>query len=147
MKNNINPPFLFKLFILLMVISIFLPLEKSIPLPYNLLGVILLFTGAYIAVKAKRRFQRTWTPMPPSAKPIKLHTCGLFSYTRNPMYLGIVIGLSGIAIMTGIIYNLIFPVLYLVIMDRVFIKIEEHNLEKEFEEEYILYKNKVRRWI
>jgi|AP12_2_1047962.scaffolds.fasta_scaffold08756_2 protein-S-isoprenylcysteine O-methyltransferase Ste14 len=63
------------------------------------------------------------------------------------MYLGIVIGLSGIAIMTGIIYNLIFPVLYLVIMDRVFIKIEEHNLEKAFEEEYILYKNKVRRWI
>jgi|AP12_2_1047962.scaffolds.fasta_scaffold08756_3 hypothetical protein len=79
MKNNINPPFLFKLFILLMVISIFLPLEKSIPLPFNLLGVILLFTGAYIAVKAKRRFQRTGTPMPPSAKPIKLHTYGLFS--------------------------------------------------------------------
>lgn len=147
MKNNINPPFLFKLFILLMIASIFLPLEKSIPVPYNLFGVILLLFGIYIAVKTKRRFKRTGTPMPPSAKPLKLHTCGLFNYTRNPMYLGIVIGLLGIAIMTGIIYNLIFPILYLVIMDGFFIKLEEKNLEKSFGKEYVLYKKKVRRWI
>lgn len=147
MKNKINPPILFKSFISLMIISIFLPLEKLIPLPYNLFGVILLLSGTYIAVKAKRRFKRTGTPMPPAAKPTKLHTCGLFSYTRNPMYLGIVIGLSGIAIMTGIIYNLIFPILYFVIMEEVFIRLEEDNLENKFGEEYTLYKKKVRRWI
>ncbi len=147
MQTKINPPALYKLSIGAMIISIFLPLDRTIQYPYNLTGLILLFSGTFIALYAKRTFKNTNTPMSPSARPVKLHTDGFFKYTRNPMYLGIVIGLTGIALLTGLLYNIIFPVSYLIIMNNVFIKLEEKNLENEFGEKFLRYKTRTRRWI
>jgi len=147
MKQKINPPFLFKIFTLLMIISIFLPLNKAIELPYNLVGLIVFIFGAYVAISTKKMFKRTETPMSPKATPLKLHTEGIFNYSRNPMYLGIVIGLLGIAILTGILINLLFPVVYIILMDVFFIKYEEENLQNKFGEKYRKYKENTKRWI
>ena len=106
-----------------------------------------MLVGAYMAISQKKFFQKTNTPMPPSSKPNMLHTKGAFRYTRNPMYLDITIGLLGFAILMSSFINFCFPILFLVLMDIIYIRREEKILEVEFGEEYLEYKNKVRRWI
>ena len=51
--------------------------------------------------------------------------------------------------MQSAIYDvqLLFPVLFMILMELIFIPLEEKNLEKEFKKKYMDYKKKVRRWI
>ena len=147
MKIKFTPPGLYKLFIVLMIISVFLPIPKQVFFPYNLAGIIPFLIGTYIAVDTKRMFKKTQTPMAPFAEPKILHTNGIFRFTRNPMYLSISIGLAGIAVLTGFIYNLSFPIIYIIIMDIYFVKPEERKLENQFGETFRKYKNTTRRWI
>lgn len=144
---KISPPILYKWFIVLMLVSAFLPVPKQIQFPFNLIGIILFVAGAYIAIDTKRMFKKTSTPVSYLADPVKLHTKGIFRFTRNPMYLGITIGLAGIAILTGNIYNFAFSILYLVLMDVLFVRQEEEKLENEFGESYRQYKKRTRRWL
>ena len=113
------------------------------------LGPILFLGGAAFAMAPKKTFQRTKTPMmggPSQTSP--LHTDQAFSYTRNPMYLGITIGLAGAAIMTNcLVHLLVFPALNLLIMDTYYIPKEEMELKKKFGKEYAEYQSRVRRWI
>ena len=128
MRRRLSPPFLYKLFIVLMLLTLLFPLPGNIHFPFNLFGTILLVSGSYMAIATKKMFKRTQTPVSHRATPVKLHTEGIFRYTRNPMYLGITIGLCGIAIITGIIYNLLFPTLFLILMDFYFVRQEEKEL-------------------
>jgi len=147
-KNlGISPPQLYKIFIGIMLLSMVVFKERSIHYPYNLIGVILFIAGVLIALAAKRLFKKTNTPISPDAKPEKLHTKGIFSFTRNPMYLGIVIGLIGIAISSGFLVNLFFPFIYFIILNIYFIRKEEANLENEFGNKYNEYKKETRRWL
>jgi protein-S-isoprenylcysteine O-methyltransferase Ste14 len=147
MKFKISPPVLYQAFISLMLISVFLPVNRTILYPYNIFGLILLVSGTYMAIDTKRLFKRMDIPLDPLAKPLRLHTNGVFRFTRNPMYLGIIIGLLGIAILIGILFNFIFPILFYLLINIFFIKHEEERLEKEFGEVYRQYKMKTRRWI
>ena len=151
MKTNatlgITPPQLYKIFIGIMLLLIVVFKERSIHFPYNLIGVILFIAGVLIALTAKRLFKKTDTPISPEAKPKKLHTKGIFNFTRNPMYLGIVIGLIGIAIASGLLFNLFFPFIYFIIMNIYFVRKEEANLENEFGNKYNEYKKETRRWV
>ena len=149
MKINlgISPPQLYKIFIVIMLLFMVVFKKRSIHFPYNMIGVILFFTGVLIALAAKRLFKKSDTPLSPEAKPEKLHTKGIFNFTRNPMYLGIVIGLIGIAITSGLLFNLFFPFIYFIIMNIYFVRKEEANLEKEFGNKYNEYKKETRRWV
>jgi len=144
---KVSPPILYKWFVILMLVSAFLPVPKQIHFPLNLIGIIFFAAGVYVAIDTKRMFMKTSTPISHLADPIKLHTNGIFRFTRNPMYLGISIGLAGIAILTGIIFNLAFSILYLILMDVLFVRQEEEKLENEFGESYQQYKKRTRRWL
>ncbi len=148
MRLSITPPRLYQMFIVFMAAIFFLlPQTRVIPFQYNLIGIIVFVGGAYLAIYVKRIFKKTVTPISPSAKPVRLHTEGIYKYSRNPMYLGIGIGLLGIALFTGCIINLIFPLLFLMIMNYKYVKIEERKLEIVFGETYDNYRRIVRRWI
>ncbi len=148
MIGKINPPLLYQCAILLMVVfHLLFPIAKIIPFPFNLVGVSVFILGAWIALRAKRLFQQTNTPIKPTASPILLHKNGFFRFTRNPMYLGITIALVGIAILLGSIITFVFPLLFLLIMNFVFIPHEEKLLQSAFGEQFVEYKNDVPRWI
>ncbi|MFN8336368.1 MAG: isoprenylcysteine carboxylmethyltransferase family protein [Cyclobacteriaceae bacterium] len=144
---KISPPTIYKWFIAIMFFTIFLPVSKQIHFPFNLIGLVPFILGSYVAIDTKRMFKKTLTPLSHLATPVKLHTDGVFRFTRNPMYLGISIGLAGIAILTGIIYNLVFSVSYLTIMHFFFVRREEEKLENELGESYQQYKKQTRRWL
>jgi len=130
-----------------MLLSILLPVPKQVHFPFNFIGLVPFIVGSYVAINTKRMFKKTSTPVSHLATPVKLHTNGIFRLTRNPMYLGISFGLAGIAILTGIISNLGFSILYLILMHIFFVGQEEDKLENEFGESYQQYKKQTRRWL
>lgn len=73
-------------------------------------------------------------------------TEGPFRYTRNPLYLSLMLVYTGIAFLTNALWViLLLPVLLLVMLYGV-IKREERYLERKFGEQYLSYKARVRRW-
>ncbi len=79
--------------------------------------------------------------------PTSLVTEGPFHISRQPIYLGMIFILLGEAILLGSLITFIFPVIFMILMEKIFIPVEEKNLETAFGEKYLDYKKKVRRWI
>ena len=138
-------------FIAFLVLSIFLhftfPIMKVIYPPFTYVGFILILFGAVLNLWTDRLFKQHNTTVKPHLEPTTLLVSGPFSLSRHPMYLGMASVLLGVAINHGTIITFIFPILYVVLMDRLFIPMEEENLTRLFENEYRNYMKKVRRWI
>jgi protein-S-isoprenylcysteine O-methyltransferase Ste14 len=91
-------------------------------------------------------FRKAGTPVKPFEPSTVLVLHGLYRYTRNPMYLGLIVILSGSGILLGSLSPfLVIPVFFLIIQEG-FIKHEELFLEKIFGDEYREYKSRIRRW-
>lgn len=72
---------------------------------------------------------------------------GIYRVTRNPMYLGLLLVLSGWALNLGNPWALAGPVFFKLYIDRFQIVPEERVLTAKFGAEYADYVAKVRRWI
>jgi protein-S-isoprenylcysteine O-methyltransferase Ste14 len=70
-------------------------------LPWRWLGLLLILGGVALAVASERAFQRAGTAVLPFTEPSALVTTGPFVFTRNPMYLGLVLCLLGWAVLLG----------------------------------------------
>lgn len=138
-------------FIVLLLLSIGLhfvfPIKKIIYSPYTYLGVISIVFGIIIIIWANVLFKKSKTTIKPHETPTSLEISGPFAISRNPMYLGITAILLGVAIVLGSLIAFIFPVIFIILIEIVFIPLEEKNLEKVFGKKYLDYKKKMRRWI
>tara|TARA_B100001778_G_scaffold56499_1_gene43480 strand:+ start:2185 stop:2862 length:678 start_codon:yes stop_codon:yes gene_type:complete len=72
---------------------------------------------------------------------------GIYSLTRNPMYLALLIMQIGIGMILSVIHIIIFTLMTYFILKYYVIFPEEEYLENKFGDEYIKYKNSVKRWI
>ena len=63
------------------------------------------------------------------------------------MYLGVVTALLGMAIFFESIAMLLAPAVFFAVIDRMVIPREEETLQRLFGNDYVDYKNRVRRWI
>src|SRR5262249_29806885 len=61
------------------------------------IGAVLLLAGGALVVVAERAFHRVGTNVPPWRPALALATGGLYAYMRNPMYVGAILILAGIA--------------------------------------------------
>ncbi len=145
---KIPPPLL----VLILVISNYFSSKKIdlILLPnQNLISFIILLVGVLILINPILKFIKSKTTIDPIKfkKVNKLITSGIYKYSRNPMYLGLLM----IVISTSIFYLNIFsittPILFVCWINRFQIKREEIFLTEKFGKEYMLYKTKTRRWI
>jgi protein-S-isoprenylcysteine O-methyltransferase Ste14 len=59
---------------------------------------------------------------------------------------GVILSL-GIAVLLGSLITFVFPIVLLLILDQLYIPVEERKLEETFGKEYLEYKQRVRRWI
>jgi len=99
-----------------------------------------------LAVFKFRTEETTVDPRTPN-KTTGLVIRGIYSYTRNPMYLGFFLGLLSWGIFLENIYSTLFSFLFIMYMNRFQIKPEEQILLQKFGTEYQNYKTSVRRWI
>jgi len=111
------------------------------------IGIVMGFLGFFIFTGSTLLFRINKTTMIPFQDPSFLITNGIYKYTRNPMYLGMLFVQFGIAIYFGSISPFIISFLFIPIMNSRIIQHEEVMLEKQFGESYIIFKNSVRRWI
>jgi protein-S-isoprenylcysteine O-methyltransferase Ste14 len=112
---------------------------------------LLLFAaaGAFIgmsAVTSFRKAQTTVNPLTPEACS-SLVDSGVFRFSRNPMYLALLLSLAGWAWFLGNLYSLALTALFVAYMNRFQIQPEERALEAVFGETFIEYRRRVRRWL
>ncbi|MFP4166036.1 MAG: methyltransferase family protein, partial [Opitutales bacterium] len=74
-------------------------------------------------------------------------TDGVFRYSRNPLYLGEVLMLLGLAALLGTWQALLPIPVFLAIIQWMFILPEEQLLKNRFDAQYAAYCNRVRRWL
>ena len=79
-------------------------------------------------------------------KTFKLIKTGIFSYTRHPLYLGVLILYVGFIILSFSLISIIGFIIVCIIYNQI-ATFEEYELEKEFQEEYVEYKKQVPKWI
>ena len=103
------------------------------------LGLLLLLAGALTLLWRK-------TTVHPGRTPQALVTGGLYRYTRNPIYLGMLLILLTIPLMATQPRLLIFTLAFFVIMDFYVIPREEKIIRKAFELDFEVYQRRTRRW-
>ena len=152
MKNKIPPPIVMALFGLLIYledkyffISITLELDHQ-----RIYTLCIAIVGFCIIALGMLEFHKSKT----SVNPLKLDksssvvNSGIYRFTLNPMYLGLVILLIAFCVKLGDIFGLIFILpLFIWFMTKFQIKPEEEAMAKLFGEDFLAYKRKVRRWL
>ena len=122
-----------------------------IPQPYNLVGILLIPVGMLLVIWANYTLLRIGRiglkAREPMQTPSNLVLVGPFRYSRNPLYLGVLIMALGLTIVWSGLVMLLGSIAIYIVFRYVFIKREEIILEEEFGEEYRDFKNRVRRWI
>jgi len=138
-------------FVLLLLGSItlhfILPTTRVIPSPHYFFGSVFIIFGIILNYWADTQFKKNQTTIQPHEIPNVLVTSDAFRISRNPMYLGMSSILLGIAIFFGTLIAFIFPLTFIIYIERFIIPIEEKNLEQKFGKKYLEYKKKVRRWV
>jgi len=148
MKNKIPPPIVTFFFGLCIYFS-----QEYFP-NFNLefltmLSYILYFAGLTVLILAVRMFKKQNT----TVNPIKIKnasslvTSGIFKYSRNPMYLGMVMILLGLALMFNVIGGILFTLLFAIYITKYQIRPEEEVMERLFGEDFLKYKNSARMWL
>ncbi len=145
---NVKPPQIAGLLIAVSVVLHFaLPKEYRLDFACRACGAVAFALGFIVMMWAWWHFRQSDTPARPTDRASSLVTTGPFRFSRNPMYLGIVVMLFAIALWLGSWPMLIAPVGFLGFMSLVRIPYEEQQLRDIFGKAYASYAEEVRRWI
>jgi protein-S-isoprenylcysteine O-methyltransferase Ste14 len=117
--------------------------------PLQVVAVGMGIAGAVLTGSAMLSFwiaQTTANPMKPSSASF-LVTSGVYRFTRNPMYLGLLFILIGWALYLAHVLAFLFLPAFILYMNRFQIKPEERALTARFGQEYLEYASRVHRWL
>jgi protein-S-isoprenylcysteine O-methyltransferase Ste14 len=110
-------------------------------------GAVLIVAGVGLVVLARREFARLDQPTDPGLPTTKIVTAGVFSVSRNPLYLGGVCVLGGISLAFNLPWVFILLIPSIIACQIILIAPEERYLAAKFGEEYREYAAAVQRWI
>jgi protein-S-isoprenylcysteine O-methyltransferase Ste14 len=146
-----RPPFLY-----LGCLVLGFALERVLPMPlsnpettsiYSIAGGTLILIGVAIMAAGARNFSRADTPVP-SNQPVRaLVTTGIHGWSRNPIYVGMLLLYAGIGTAARSPWVLILALPLVIILRYGVIAREETYLERRFGDAYRDYKARVRRWL
>ncbi|PKA96667.1 protein-S-isoprenylcysteine O-methyltransferase Ste14 [Flavobacteriaceae bacterium MAR_2009_75] len=149
MKLKIPPAVVLLIFVFLMyLMSVFLPFGYFDFFGRNYLILALMGSAFLLGILALIQFLRNKTTIDPRypTKTTKLVTSGLFAYSRNPMYLAMLMVLLAWGIWLGNAFNTLLAAAFVAYMNRFQIIPEEEMLSSIFGREYSQYCIKTRRW-
>ncbi len=127
--------------------------QWALPLPavefmsYGPLANVLGIAGFAIMIGAWWQFRVNSVAVCPTEATALLITDGFYRYSRNPMYLGMLLMLGGVAMWIGTLPFVTVVVAFFLVIDLAFCPYEEQKLVQAFGDEYRRYTGKVRRWI
>jgi protein-S-isoprenylcysteine O-methyltransferase Ste14 len=123
-------------------------LDVGIP-ARKLLVVGFFCASAAVAIPAIAAFRSAGTTVDPRdpGKASRLVIAGIYRYSRNPMYLGLLCLLIAWAIYLANLAGFACLPVFVLGMNRLQIQLEEEAMEAQFGDEYRAYRQKVRRWI
>lgn len=116
-------------------------------LPARIIGLSIGAAGVALTIWAAITLQRHYTTILPHRPASALITSGPFAYLRNPLYLGDVMILLGLAELTRNVWFVILALVFAVLVTWLAILPEERHLEARFGRAYRDYMRKARRWI
>jgi protein-S-isoprenylcysteine O-methyltransferase Ste14 len=148
MNNKIPPPIVTLTFGLLIYFtkSLFPAFTNGL---LSILSLLSLLIGLSILISAVSSFKKQQTTVNPISieKASSLVVTGIFKYSRNPMYLGMVLILLSISFKFNLIGGIALAMLFAGYITKFQIIPEEIVMNKLFGDEFEKYKNKTRRWI
>ena len=103
--------------------------------------------GIAINLIADSNLRKAQTTVKPYEESAVLVTSGAYRISRHPMSLGFVCILVGVAIVLGSLLPWMVVPIFPIVVDGVFIRVEEKMLEQKFGQAWLEYKSKVRRWV
>jgi len=112
----------------------------------SLFLLILGFTVFTLAVKAFNRQKTTVNPLEPR-QASSLVSSGIFKYSRNPMYLGMLIILLALSFKFNLVGGIVISLFFYLFITKFQILPEEEAMNELFGDEFIEYSNRTRRWI
>jgi len=113
----------------------------------QIVGVVLFGIGAYFAARSLIIFHKAQTTTTPGESSKKLVTWGPYRFSRNPMYVSLILAYIGEAGFLTQAWPLLVLPLMLVYVNRIVIPLEEEVLQRDYNDEYTNYCSKVRRWL
>jgi protein-S-isoprenylcysteine O-methyltransferase Ste14 len=147
-----RPPILLLVALLLgFALDHLLPLPVEIPrgseLFHRAIPAAFLLTGLAFAVAGIRNFSRADTPVPTYEPTRALVTTGIYGWTRNPIYVGLLLIQAGIGLATRSPWLLALLLPLAITIRYGVVAREEAYLERRFGTAYQDYKARVRRWL
>ena len=151
MHLKIPPPLVALIGILLIFLSkdyvLILYLHPHLQNTLSILFLIIGFVIIFLATKEFKKSETTVNPMKPETS-TRLVTSGVFKYTRNPMYLGLAsILLASCFYFSSLLGIIVYVPLFIFYITVFQIIPEEESMKTIFNDEYLDYCSKVRRWI
>lgn len=113
----------------------------------RIVGIVLMIGGVLLAVSSLRIFSLARTTTIPFEKASKLVTWGPYRFSRNPMYVGLILIYLGEAGILFQVWPLLLLPLVMIYIHKTVIPIEEARLREVFRDTYEQYCSRVRRWI
>ncbi|WP_445811189.1 methyltransferase family protein [Yoonia sp.] len=129
-------------------ISVLQPQALAISHPVlDLLGGLLVGAGLVLMLLAVAEMRRRKTTVIPHLEADALVTTGVFSRSRNPIYLGDALVLAGLALRWDAPVALMLVPLFMSTLTQRFIIPEENRLRRKFRADFARYCEKTRRWL
>ncbi|MCD4700062.1 MAG: isoprenylcysteine carboxylmethyltransferase family protein [Phycisphaerae bacterium] len=123
------------------------PVTGIVPQYWNLSGLIFISAGVIVNLMADKAFRQAHTTVRPFEQSTALITGGVFRISRNPMYMGFILILTGVALILRSLSPFLVIFGFGLLMNELYIRIEEKNLARIFGRAWEQYKTKTRRWL
>ncbi len=131
-----------------------LALDSLYPLPFlpaavpaGWLGGIVFLAGLALLIWAAATFRRAGTQIQTTQPSTTIVDHGPYSFSRNPIYTGMFLGLIGLAFAFDSLWPVVLLVPFYLVIRYGVVAREEAYLERKFGDVYLTYKARVRRWL
>lgn len=124
-----------------------LPLRFATRRRRPFMGILLVTSGLTLGITAFRTMRGAQTSPNPREPVTAIVTTGPFQLSRNPIYVSMTLLYSGIAVLRNALWPLLLLPFVLRLINSGVIEREEQYLERKFGAQYLVYKQRVPRWL
>jgi protein-S-isoprenylcysteine O-methyltransferase Ste14 len=145
----IRPPIAWALAIVAgLVLDWFMPLPVlPASVPARWIGGVVFIIAVLLAAWAIATITRAGSNVPTNRPVTTIVASGPYRFTRNPIYVGMMLGLAGLALAFDILWLLAMLVPFALVIRFGVVAREEAYLDRKFGDVYRRYRSRVRRWL